>query len=146
LNSIGNFIAVDIEIFFIEIKVQQITNQQQLFIMDMFVVPKKLSDESDDTRILELGDFFTREYCLRPQFFIKVPGRVNIIGEHVDYCGYPVLPLAISQNILLAVAPADNDILQLKNIDSSKYKSYKCNINSVKIEKPEPNSYPRYLN
>lgn len=58
--------------------------------------------------------------------------RVNLIGEHIDYCGYPVLPMAIEQSILLAVAPSSDDILQLKNIDSEKYKAYKCSLNSLR--------------
>lgn len=33
------------------------------------------------------------------------PGRVNVIGEHVDYCGLPVLPAALSSGLALAFSP-----------------------------------------
>lgn len=59
----------------------------------------------------------------------SIASRVNIIGEHVDYCGYPVLPMAIEQTILLAMAPSEDNLVHLKNVDP-KYKPFKCNINT----------------
>lgn len=55
--------------------------------------------------------------------------RVNLIGEHIDYCGYPVLPMAVQQNIRLAVKETQDGVLHLKNVNP-KYESFKCAINS----------------
>jgi len=36
---------------------------------------------------------------------VSVPGRVNLIGEHVDYHNLPVLPMAIQRRIRIAFRP-----------------------------------------
>ena len=45
--------------------------------------------------------------CFRrpPTQAAAAPGRVNLIGEHVDYCGGFVLPMAIERETLIAAAP-----------------------------------------
>jgi N-acetylgalactosamine kinase len=48
---------------------------------------------------------------------IRAPGRVNLIGEHTDYNGYPVLPMAIEREILVAWAPAKDDSVRIANRD-----------------------------
>uniref|UniRef100_A0A1L8E204 Putative galactokinase n=2 Tax=Nyssomyia neivai TaxID=330878 RepID=A0A1L8E204_9DIPT len=101
---------------------------------DIFVPTRQVVNSED---VLNLKSFFTNEFDREPDFYVKVPGRVNIIGEHIDYCGYPVLPMAIQKNILLAVASSEDGILQLKNAQSTIYKPFKCSIDSFKIEHPD---------
>ena len=48
---------------------------------------------------------------------IRAPGRVNLIGEHTDYNGYPVLPMAIEREILAAWAPAKDDTVCIANLN-----------------------------
>jgi galactokinase len=48
-----------------------------------------------EPRYVNLSARFEQHYGFKPAFFCRAPGRVNIIGEHIDYCGYSVLPAAI---------------------------------------------------
>ena len=49
----------------------------------------------------------------------RVPGRVNLIGEHTDYNGLPVLPVALQKEIVIAVAARDDARVVMSNVDPS---------------------------
>ena len=64
-----------------------------------------LNEYPNQSRIANLVSNFEKEFDgQKPEAIIRVPGRVNLIGEHIDYCGYGVHPMAIEQDILVAVA------------------------------------------
>ncbi|CAE7784815.1 RANBP2 [Symbiodinium sp. KB8] len=48
-------------------------------------------------RFKALGDAFVAKFGVMPTFYVRAPGRVNLIGEHIDYHGYSVLPMAVAQ-------------------------------------------------
>lgn len=48
-------------------------------------------------------ELFVRCFGRQPQAAASAPGRVNLIGDHVDYCGGSVLPLAIDQRTAVCV-------------------------------------------
>ncbi|MEQ1822971.1 MAG: galactokinase [Fimbriimonadaceae bacterium] len=50
-----------------------------------------------------IQDRFRQEYGHQPDFVVRAPGRVNLIGEHTDYNDGMVFPAAIDRNIWLAV-------------------------------------------
>ncbi|KAH9824726.1 GHMP kinase [Melampsora americana] len=63
-----------------------------------------LTDEqkSHSKRLDRLIHSFRTTYQHPPYFFVRSPGRVNIIGEHIDYCGFSVLPTAIEFDLMIA--------------------------------------------
>ncbi|CCK72516.1 galactokinase KNAG_0K01550 [Huiozyma naganishii CBS 8797] len=63
---------------------------------------------------------FEKAFGTKPDFVARSPGRVNLIGEHIDYADFSVLPLAIDVDMLLAVKALDDKkpSITLANADS----------------------------
>lgn len=53
-------------------------------------------------------DLFRHAYGYDPVVLASAPGRVNLIGEHTDYNGGEVLPIAISRRTWIAMSPANS--------------------------------------
>lgn len=51
-------------------------------------------------------------------FVCRVPGRINLLGEHLDYNGLPVLPMAIDREIQLAFAGRRDATVRICNLDA----------------------------
>jgi len=51
-------------------------------------------------------DLYHRVFGSHPRIVATAPARVNLIGEHLDYNGGPVLPMAIGLRTAVAVGPA----------------------------------------
>jgi galactokinase len=47
----------------------------------------------------------------------RAPGRVNLIGDHTDYCEGFVLPMAIDRDCLVAVAPRGDGRVRARSLD-----------------------------
>lgn len=56
---------------------------------------------------------FRRLHGGPPTHVAHAPGRVNLIGEHIDYCGLPVLPMAIQRRVSLLFRPREDDTVCL---------------------------------
>ncbi|KAL7746550.1 galactokinase [Sorochytrium milnesiophthora] len=66
---------------------------------------------------------FKTQFGFPASFVARAPGRVNIIGEHIDYAGFGVFPMAIDRDIVIAVGkqsvkPGATPIVKLSNMQS----------------------------
>ncbi|KAJ2554810.1 galactokinase, partial [Coemansia sp. RSA 1933] len=80
-----------------------------------------LNVEAQTQRYSRLVGAFKAAYGAEPDFIARAPGRVNIIGEHIDYCGMPVFPMAIAPDILIAARDNGTDRVRVANVDGQKY-------------------------
>jgi galactokinase len=76
---------------------------------------------------------FKATYGHDADFVSRSPGRVNIIGEHIDYSLYNVLPMAINEDAVLAVAATQSSSnntfkIQIANLQSDKFPSHEFDI------------------
>ena len=63
--------------------------------------------------MIALDATFTTKFGGLPTVTARAPGRVNIIGEHTDYTGGYVLPVAIPQTTRLALAPREDRLVRM---------------------------------
>ena len=66
---------------------------------------------------LELQENFRNRFHKEPTHFFFCPGRVNLIGEHIDYNGGKVMPCAISLGTYLAIAKNTDKLLRFQCIN-----------------------------
>src|SRR3989442_1249022 len=56
---------------------------------------------------------FRATFGVAPRAAASAPGRVNLIGEHTDYNGGPVLPVALGVRTTVVAGPAEAGVLEV---------------------------------
>jgi len=67
---------------------------------------------------------------------VRAPGRVNLIGEHTDYNGFPVLPMAIDRGIWIATAPRNDATLVVRSIEPGEYPAEEIPLTEIASRPP----------
>ena len=92
--------------------------------------------EAAKRRISHLIDNFKNVFNSEPNYISRAPGRIAIIGAHVDWSGFPVISTALENDILVIVETVkrkENDTsknvqILLHDEFSSKYKPAELNL------------------
>lgn len=65
----------------------------------------------------ELINKFLEKYGHEPTANYFTPGRVNLIGEHIDYNGGLVMPCAVTLGTWLSMAPNNDNVIRFKSLN-----------------------------
>eukprot|EP01054_Gregarina_sp_Poly1_P000430 Gregarina_sp_Poly_1__429@NODE_1103_length_5090_cov_173_869998_g764_i0_p1_GENE_NODE_1103_length_5090_cov_173_869998_g764_i0NODE_1103_length_5090_cov_173_869998_g764_i0_p1_ORF_typecomplete_len539_score84_94GHMP_kinases_C/PF08544_13/6_8e03GHMP_kinases_C/PF08544_13/9_6e17GalKase_gal_bdg/PF10509_9/1_1e15GHMP_kinases_N/PF00288_26/7_3e12zfLITAFlike/PF10601_9/0_098_NODE_1103_length_5090_cov_173_869998_g764_i010342650 len=99
-------------------------------------IPVSLPDEHNCIAEWKAAGF--AEPC--PQFHVIAPGRVNLIGEHIDHQNYNVLPCAIEKSVRIYLSVADktdsNAALDIRHVLPKKFPTREFkDVKDIKIDK-----------
>ena len=62
-------------------------------------------------------NFYEKKFGNTPEYLVRAPGRVNLIGEHTDYNEGYVMPLAINYAVWIAFSQIIEPEVHLHSID-----------------------------
>uniref|UniRef100_A0A914S0B9 Galactokinase N-terminal domain-containing protein n=1 Tax=Parascaris equorum TaxID=6256 RepID=A0A914S0B9_PAREQ len=65
----------------------------------------------------KLKAVFKEHFHTDPEYIVRCPGRVNLIGEHVDYSGYGVFPMAIDAATYVLISRREESGIDFYNTD-----------------------------
>jgi galactokinase len=86
---------------------------------------------------------FSEHFGAGPTHFCRAPGRVNLIGEHTDYNGLPVFPMALQREIVVIFRPRSDSQVRIVNRDSE-FEPQDFHL-STEITPDAPGSWGNYL-
>ncbi len=87
-------------------------------------------------------DLFLANFDAQPDRVLSVPGRVNLIGEHVDYHDLPVLPITIQRGIHIAFRASPAQHVRIK---SEGYSSSLARIPFGQLTSRAPGDWTNYV-
>jgi galactokinase len=89
----------------------------------------------------ELINKFLEKYGHEPAANYFTPGRVNLIGEHIDYNGGLVMPCAVTLGTWLSIAPNNDNVIRFKSLNFPEEREFPLQSSYTKTG-PEWYNYP----
>ncbi|WP_316737245.1 galactokinase [Pedobacter aquatilis] len=80
----------------------------------------------------QLEEKFAEQYQKNADAVYFTPGRVNLIGEHIDYNGGLVMPCAITLGTWLAIAPNNEGKFRFKSLNFPEQTEVESNVHHQK--------------
>lgn len=68
-----------------------------------------------------LGAFIHRFGAERPVAIVRSPGRINLMGRHIDHQGGTVNVMAVNREIIMVAAPRTDDVVSLANTAGAQF-------------------------
>jgi N-acetylgalactosamine kinase len=68
-----------------------------------------------------LGAFIYRYGADRQVAIVRSPGRINLMGRHIDHQGGTVNVMAVNREIILVAAPRTDDVVSLTNVAGAQF-------------------------
>lgn len=86
------------------------------------------------------ADSYRRTYGAEPLAYAWAPGRVNLIGEHIDYAGGCVLPVSLARGVTVAAGPGT---LGRIRVHSDKFLD--AGVAEFSPQEPPPEAFSRFV-
>ena len=89
----------------------------------------------------ELITHFRTQFGTAPSFVARAPGRVNLIGEHTDYNGGFVLPMAIDRDVTFVGVPRTDRVVRVHSANFNQVSEFSLD----KIERSHDHEWSNYV-
>lgn len=85
--------------------------------------PNLALQETKRSQYLQALECYAQHYDLQDEvFLVRSPGRLNLLGRHIDHRGGYTNVVAISEEVLMVCAPREDDLIELHNTDGRQYR------------------------
>ncbi len=92
--------------------------------------------------VVSFGETYGRE---KPVAIVRCPGRVNLMGRHVDHQGGHCNPLAIDRELVMVVQARSDDVIRVANVDPSSFPPGRFSLRELDRRLP-PDDWASFVN